>query len=273
MSRAFHGLRMMRRAEIISAMTVFFRLVLMIFALHLVPPAGAAAGQTVTVFAAASLQTALNDAVAAYDGDVVVSYGGSGQIARQVAQGAPADVIILANTAWMDWLETETSVTVRNRLNLLGNTLVLVAPKGADPLPEISADAMLGRLAGGRLAIGQTRGVPAGIYGRQWLENAGFWEVMAPYLAETENVRAALALVARGEAPLGLVYASDAQADDRVVTLYAIPGTMHDPIVYPMAEIGERSDPQISDFMSFISSDVGQEFFLAQGFAKPVEQP
>ena len=263
---------MPRRTEIIAAMTVLFRLFSMFCALHLLP-SGAAAGQTVTVFAAASLQTALNDAVAAYDGDVVVSYGGSGQIARQVAQGAPADVIILANAAWMDWLESEASVVTHNRMKLLGNSLVLIAPKGAEPLLGVTSDSILTRLAGGRLAIGQTRGVPAGIYGRQWLENEGFWGAIAPHLAETENVRTALALVARGEASLGIVYASDAKADDRVVTLYAVPGTMHDPIIYPMAGIGEKSDPQMNDFMSFIASGPGLEFFLAQGFTKPEGQP
>ena len=209
-------------------------------------PLPTVAGDAVSVFAAASLRDALEEIAAAHEREVVTSYGGSGQIARQVAQGAPADVVILANTAWMDWLALNASEGVHNRLDLLKNHLVLVGPEGADPMPEVNAGTLLARLAGGRLAVGQTQGVPAGIYARQWFENAGFWGALAPHLAETENVRTALALVARGEAPLGVVYATDAQADRDVVTLYDVPDDMHDPILYPVAVVNNKNTPQNS---------------------------
>ncbi len=236
-------------------------------------PVAALAGQVVTVFAAASLRDAMEDVVQAYDGDVVVSYGGSGQIARQVAQGAPADIIILANVAWMDWLQDQGLIEADNRLNLLQNRMVLAAPAGAAPLGEISADALLERLAGGRLAIGQTRGVPAGIYGRQWLENTGIWTDIAPHLAETENVRAALALIARHETPLGIVYASDAKADDGVVVLYDIPAELHDRIVYPIAKTKTSNGAQVDDFIEFILSEEVMEIFVMHGFTLPETSP
>ena len=253
-------------------MSVQLRHFVAICALVLVPQT-VAAGQVVTVFAAASMRDALDDVVRAYDGDVVVSYGGSGQIARQVAQGAPADIVILANIAWMDWLQEGGLVEADKRLNLLQNRLVLAGPAGAAPLDEISVDGLLARLEGGRLAMGQTRGVPAGIYGRQWLEKAGLWQELAPHLAETENVRAALALIARDEVPLGIVYGTDAMAANGVVALYDVPADLHDPIIYPIAMLNSKNEAQIDDFMKFILSDRAAELFVARGFTLPERLP
>ena len=236
-------------------------------------PACASDRQSLTVFAAASLRGALEDIAAAYGGKLVLSYGGSGQIARQVAQGAPADVVILANVIWMDWLEAQGSIGAGNRLDLLGNSLVLVGPQGAEPLTEITADSLLQRLTDRRLAMGQTQGVPAGIYGRQWLENTGFWPQLAPRLAETENVRAALTLVARGEAPLGLVYGTDAEAEDGVVILYRIPDDMHDPIIYPAAMIDNENAAESVDFMEFITSPGATDIFRRHGFVPLAGSP
>ena len=252
-------------------MFAYLRFLIAIFGLLLVPVA--AAGQAVVVFAAASTRDALDDVVRAYDGDVVVSYGGSGQIARQVAQGAPADIVILANVTWMNWLQEQGFVEADNRLNLLQNSLVLAGPAGSAALDGVSAPKLLARLAGGRLAIGQTRGVPAGIYGRQWLENTGVWPDIAPHLAETENVRAALALIARGEAPLGIVYETDARADDGVVILYTIPDDLHDPVIYPMAKLNTKNNPQVTEFMQFISSQKAVNLFSARGFVVPERSP
>ena len=252
-------------------MFAYLRFLIAIFGLIVAPVA--AAGQAVIVFAAASTRDALDDVVRAYDGDVVVSYGGSGQIARQVAQGAPADIVILANVTWMDWLQDQGFVEADNRLNLLQNKLVLAGPAGSAVLDRVSAPKLLARLAGGRLAIGQTRGVPAGIYGRQWLENTGVWPDIAPHLAETENVRAALALIARGEAPLGIVYETDARADESVVILYNIPDDLHDPIIYPMANIDAKNKPQVTEFMKFISSREVDNLFSARGFVVPERSP
>lgn len=240
-----------------------FRLLAMVYVFIVMPGFGWA-GQGITVFAAASLKNALDEVAEAYSGDVVVSYGGSGLLARQVAQGAPVDVVLLANSAWMDWLQERDVIEVSSRLDLLGNTLVLVAPQGAEKFAEISAANILKRLEGGRLAVGQTKGVPAGIYARQWLENKGFWSMLQPYLAETENVRAALALVSRGEAPLGVVYGSDAMADPGVAIVYQIPSDQHDRITYPVASVAGGDG---ISFMEYLQSKQSLEIFSKHGFA------
>ncbi len=251
-------------AEIIAAMRYAPRLFALICAL-LIPSLGLA-GQAVTVFAAASLRDALEELAAGYEGEVVTSYGGSGLIARQVDQGAPADIVLLANSAWMDWLQERGAIEADSRIDLLGNRLVLVGPAGAAPLPEVTLATVLARLDGGRLAMGHTQGVPAGIYGRQWLETAGLWADLAPHLAETESVRAALALVSRGEAPLGVVYATDAQADEGVAVLYDIPADTHGAITYPVAIVGGKNSAQATDFISFLRSDKGADVFRKHGF-------
>lgn len=221
------------------------------------------AGQSVTIFAAASLKDALDEIAMAYPGEVIISYGGSGLLARQVAQGAPVDVVFLANDAWMDWLEEQGAIVPQSRVDLLGNSLVVVAPRGAVEFTPKSADDLLKRLAGGRLAVGQTQGVPAGIYARQWLENIGFWEKVQPYLAETENVRTALALVSRHEAPMGVVYGSDALADPGVTIIYQIPPELHDDITYPMAAV---KGGNAADFLDFMQSNQTFEIFTKHGF-------
>lgn len=222
----------------------------------------ARAGERVTVFAAASLRDAMEDIAALYPGNVAVSLGGSGMLARQISEGAPADVVVLANTLWMDWLEERGVIDPARRVALLGNGLVLIAPAGTPALEAPSAAALLARLDGGRLAIGQTQGVPAGIYGRAWLEAAGMWDALAPHLAETDSVRAALALVARGEAPLGIVYATDAAAEPGVRVLYDVPEGMHDPIIYPAAALTDAGAP----FMAFLQGDEARNVFESYGF-------
>lgn len=223
----------------------------------------------VTVFAAASLRGALEAVLESHTGEVTVSYGGSGQIARQVAQGAPADVVILANVAWMDWLVAGGSVDPETRIDLLGNRLVLIGPAGAEPMADITSAAVLTRLQGGRLAIGHTQAVPAGIYARIWMETADLWTDLRPHLAETENVRAALALVSRGEAPLGVVYASDAQADPGVGVLARIDPALHPRIVYPMALVGRDPRPQAHSLIDHLQSDRARTVFLSHGFLPP----
>lgn len=250
-------------------MNAVFRSLAAVCALILIPLHGAAK-EPLTIFAAASLKDALDDAARGWAHPVVISYGGSGLIARQVAQGAPADLVVLANVVWMDWLE-ENGPALQDRRDLIANRLVLVGPAGAQPLEAVDGPAMMDRLAGGRLAMGNTSGVPAGIYARQWLENTGLWAELQTHLAETENVRAALALVARGEAPLGVVYASDAQADPGVDVVYAVPGSAHDPIIYPMAVPAGPSSAQAIEFAEYLSSEQGQDVFLRHGFALLVQ--
>ncbi|HEY9037959.1 MAG TPA: molybdate ABC transporter substrate-binding protein [Roseovarius sp.] len=230
---------------------------------------GAQAEDQVIVFAAASLRDALSDVTALYPGPVTVSLGGSGLLARQIGQGAPADVALLANTDWMDWLEEQGAVDPARRVALLGNALVLIAPADAPDLEGTDADALLARLDGGRMAIGQTQSVPAGMYARAWLEASGMWGPLMPHLAETDNVRAALALVALGEAPLGVVYATDAAAEPGVRVVYHVPEGMHDPIIYPAAALTDAGVP----FMAFLQGAEARSVFEAHGFVPLVEAP
>lgn len=229
--------------------------------LVLLAPATRAAEGT-TVFAAASLGGAMEKIAALYPGPVAVSPGGSGLLARQIGEGAPADVAVLANIQWMDWLESMGAVDPAHRLALLGNALVVIAPTQTPDLEGTDAQTLLARLDGGRMAIGQTQGVPAGIYGRAWLEAAGLWSALAPHLAQTDNVRAALALVARGEAPLGIVYATDAVAEPGVRVVYEVPEHLHDPIVYPAAALTKAGMP----FLAFLQGDAARKMFQSHGF-------
>ncbi|QYX56073.1 molybdate ABC transporter substrate-binding protein [Roseovarius sp. SCSIO 43702] len=230
----------------------------------------AAGAEPLRVFAAASLSGALEEMRVAWPGDAVISYGGSGSIARQVAQGAPADVVILANTAWIDWLEAEGALREGATLTLLGNRLVLIAPEGAADLPELTPEALLDRLGDGRMAVGQVLSVPAGIYAKEWMDAAGLWRALSPHLAETSDVRAALALVERGEAPLGVVYASDAKGA-RVRVLHEIDESLHSPIRYGAAITRASNHPQASEFVDYMLGE-GQAIFGRHGFL-PVAAP
>lgn len=223
----------------------------------------ARADTPVTIFAAASLRGALEAVLGdAHPAPVTVSYGGSGTMARQVAQGAPADLVILASPDWMDWLETHAPLLPGSRRDLLSNTLVLVGPKGAAALPDPDAVALLAALGDGRLAMGQRDAVPAGSYARAWLTHIGAWDALQPHLAETDNVRAALALVALGEAPLGVVYDSDALAEPGVDVLWAIPGDQHPAILYPAAAITPRG----AALLATLSSPGAATTFARFGF-------
>ena len=203
---------------------------------------GTASAEAVTVFAAASLQGPLERISDTWDAPVTISFAGSGTIARQISLGAPADVVMLASTDWMDWLADRGHLADRP-VNITSNQLVLIGPMGGVPLPGLDADTLTDRLGDGRLAMGHHQAVPAGVYGAAWLRTIGAWDSLRPRLAETENVRAALALVSRGEAPLGLVYASDAQADPGVAILYTVPPGTHPTILYPAAAVTARGQP------------------------------
>lgn len=227
----------------------------------------------VTVFAAASLKEALDQAVAQSGQTVAVSYGGSGLIARQVTQGAPADLVILAHPEWMTWMLSKTGEPVQPPQTLVRNQLVLIGPAAAPDLDEPTAATLRARLGDSRLATGLIKSVPAGIYGRQWLEHIGAWSQLRDHLAETDNVRAALALVALSEAPLGIVYASDARAEPDVRVLYQIPPEAHASIRYPAVVLDTKNAAQASEFMSFLMSDAGQNLFEQHGFLKAEGTP
>ena len=219
----------------------------------------AVAEPRLTVFAAASLKTALDEVVQRWDGEVALSYGGSGTI---------ADLVILANPDWMSWLEDQGALSAAP-VPLLGNRLVVIGSAGALPLDPAQLGAQLGEKE--RLAIGQTQSVPAGIYGRQWLQSVGLWDELSLRLAETENVRAALALVARGETPFGIVYASDAVAEPKVEVVYDVPDHMHTAISYPVAVVAAGQAEAAATFLAFVMQPDTMLVFLRNGFRPPPE--
>ena len=231
----------------------------------LLPTLAQAEQPSVTVFAAASLRGALDEVARGYDGDVALSFGGSGTMARQIDAGAPADVVLLAAPVWMTWLRDRGAVQADAVVDLLGNSLVLIAPADSNVAPD-PAD-LAGALGDARLAMGQRDAVPAGIYAREWLEATGQWEAIAPHLAETDNVRSALALVARAETPLGVVYRTDALADPQVRILYDIPQETHSPITYPAAALTDSG----AAFMAHLQSDDARAVFARHGF-KPLPE-
>lgn len=234
-----------------------------VLALALALLAGAAQAETVTVFAASSMQTALDQVVAEYEaasGDkVVVSYGGSAALARQIVAGAPADLFISAAPEWMDAVEAAGLLQPGTRRDLLGNTLVLVGPAGqgaqALDVPEL--------LGEGKLAMGLVDSVPAGQYGKEALISLGVWSRVERQVVQVENVRAALALVARGEAALGVVYGSDAVAEPKVAVLGVFPAESHRPIRYPVALMA-GAGPEASAFLAALGQ--ADAIFAAQGF-------
>ena len=222
--------------------------------------------ETVSVFAAASLQTALDEAGARYEAEtgtaVRVTYAGSATLARQISEGAPADLFVSANVQWMDWLGE--AMPLAGRTDLLGNRLVLIAPAPAEPLELAALPEALGD---GRLATGQVEAVPAGIYAREALTSLGLWEALSGRLAQTDNVRIALALVARGEAPFGIVYASDAVAEPAVAVVAEFPEGSHAPITYPAALT--RESPEAAAFLDWLQGAEAGAIFAAQGFEVP----
>ncbi len=218
----------------------------------------------VTVFAAASLKEPL-DALLAGRRDVVVSYGGSGTLAQQIIAGAPADLVFLAHPVWMQAMADAGVLMPDSITDLLGNRLVLVAPQGqpAVPLTPVGLQSALG--ADGRLAIGMTASVPAGIYGRAALESLGLWDTVASRLAEVDSVRSALTLTARAEVPLGLVYATDARVVPTLTVVATLPDGSHDPIVYQAARVA-GGDPAAQAVLDLFAAAEGQAQFAAAGF-------
>ena len=229
--------------------------------------------RSVLVFAAASLQTALDAAIVPFQKTtgirVRVSYAASSALARQIENGAPADLFISADLDWMDYLAGKQLIRVDSRVNLLGNRLVLIAP-AAQPVtlkiaPGFGLAAALGR---DRLALADPAAVPAGKYARAALISLGVWDAVAGKIAAAENVRAALLLVSRREAPLGIVYHTDALIDPGVRIVDTFPASSHPPIVYPAALIPNAS-AAAAKFLDYLRSDEASAVFAAQGFPPP----
>ena len=237
---------------------------------------GAAAAERVIVFAAASLTNAMAEIEAGFEAvtrhDLVVSLAGSSALARQIQQGAPADIFISASPDWMDALEADGLVTEGTRVDLLTNSLVLIAADPDAAPVEIGPETDLAGLVGeGRLAMALVEAVPAGIYGRAALESLGLWESVAPRVAQADNVRAALAFVATGEAPYGIVYATDAVAEDDVTVIGTFPADTHPPILYPAAALAGRDTPPTQAFLDYLGGAEAREAFEAQGFGVVAE--
>jgi molybdate transport system substrate-binding protein len=225
--------------------------------------------QPLLVFAAASLKNALDEAARAWPGPARVraSYAASSALARQLEQGAPADLFLSADTDWMDWAAARRLVRVSTRIDLLGNELVLIAPgEGGPPIELRRGMDFAGALGGGRLAIADPDVVPAGRYGKAALEALGVWDQVRGRLARAENVRAALAFVARGEARLGIVYASDAVAEPSVRVAATFASALHPPIIYPAAVTTATSNPEAARFLAFLASATARPIFERYGF-------
>lgn len=246
--------------------------------LLLLPLTGAAQGSgaaqpPLTVFAAASLKESLDEAAVAYQKasgtPVRVSYAASSALARQIEQGAPADVFFSADLEWMDYLQQRKRVDAGQRRNLLGNTLVLVAPAASQTKVDLRTPGAVAAALGahGRLALGQTSSVPAGKYARQALTRLAQWDGVQGRLAESESVRAALMLVARGEAPLGIVYGSDAKAEPKVRVVAVFPADSHAPIVYPVAALRAGRQPATDAFVRWLATPPARAIFLRHGFS------
>ena len=215
------------------------------------------------VFAAASLKEPLDQLALTMPG-VVVSYGGSGTLARQVMAGAPADLVVLAHSDWMQAMDEAGDLVPGSRVDILSNTLVLVASSGHADV-SLTAEGFDAVLGDGRIAIGLTNSVPAGIYGKEALTALGLWDNVADRLAEVDSVRAALALVARGEAPLGIVYGTDARVEPLVRVVATFPDESHAPILYQAASVA-GGDPKARLFLDLLTSAEGQATFSAAGF-------
>jgi molybdate transport system substrate-binding protein len=223
------------------------------------------------VFAAASLKNALDDIAGQWQREsgkkTVISYAASNTLIKQIEQGAPADIFISADLDWMNYGQQKGLLKLDSRSNLLGNRLVLIAPKDANVSVNIQPGFDLAALLkGGRLAMGNVDAVPAGKYGKAALEKLGAWDGVKDKIAQAENVRAALVLVARGEAPLGIVYQTDAASDPTVKIVGTFPENTHPPIIYPIALTKESTHPDAQVFLNYLRSPTARAAFERQGF-------
>lgn len=242
-------------------------------ATSIVPPSHARDDAPLTVFAAASLKGSLDAVAAAYvaNGHAAprISYAATSALARQIEQGAPADVFLAADTEWMDYLQQRQRIEPGTRHDLLHNTLVLITPADAATTAFALDDAAewMQALAGGRLAVARVDSVPAGKYARAALTHLGVWPALEAMLAQTDDVRQALMFVARGEAPLGIVYRTDALAEPNVRELAAFPAASHASIVYPVAAVRrDGAHPEARTFLDHLRSEDAVAAFRDAGF-------
>jgi molybdate transport system substrate-binding protein len=227
--------------------------------------------KSLTVFAAASMKNALDDVDAAFTEKsgikVVASYAASSALAKQIEQGAPADIFMSADADWMDYATAKQVINEATRTNLLGNSIVLIAPKDSkiDSIAISPNFDLAGLAGGGKIATGDVSAVPVGKYAKAALERLGAWKAAAPKFAMAESVRAALTLVARGEAALGIVYATDARVEPGVKIVATFPADSHPPIVYPVA-LTTSAKPDAADYLTFLRSPRAKAIFERYGF-------
>jgi molybdate transport system substrate-binding protein len=240
---------------------------LLLAALIAIAAPATAKAQDLLVFAAASLKTALDEISAGQA--VKISYAASSALAKQIEAGAPADLFLSADLDWMEYLEQKKLLKPGTRSTLLGNRIVLIAPSDSKASVKIAPGFDLAGLLGkdGRLAMADVTAVPAGKYGKASLEALNVWPSVAGRIAQAENVRATLLLVARGEAPAGIVYATDAAADAKNVrVLDAFPASTHPPILYPAAQLSESRHPQAAAWLAGLRSAAAKAVFEKNGF-------
>ena len=241
-------------------------------AIAVLPFAATAQEKSIVVFAAASMKNALDDIDAAFSKQsgikVVASYAASSALMKQIEQGAPADVFLSADIDWMDYGAQRNLIKTDTRINLLGNRLVLIAPKDSK-IGDVSIGPgfdLAGLAGNGRIATGDVRAVPVGLYAKAALEKLGVWASVEQKMAMAENVRAALVLVARGEAPLGIVYETDAKIDPGVKIVGIFPEDSHPPIVYPVA-LTANAKPEAAQYLKFLRTGAAKSIFEHYGFS------
>ncbi len=231
-----------------------------------------AAEQKITVFAAASLTNALQEIAAQYkkekNVDIVSSFASSSTLARQIEQGAPADLFISADQQWMDYAQDKKLTDTATRYTLLGNALVVIAPKTSDVKHFAITDKTDWKslLKGGHLAVGDPDHVPAGIYAKEALQNLKAWDELSPVMARANDVRSAMALVEREEAPLGIVYGSDAVASNKVKVVSIFPKESHKAVEYPMAIIKDHNNATVTGFYDYLKTSAAADVFKRYGF-------
>jgi molybdate transport system substrate-binding protein len=231
-----------------------------------------AASDGVTVFAAASTTNAVTDIGAIFSenngASFTPSFASSSTLAKQIENGAPADIYISANKKWMDYLEEKQMIEKGSRIDLLSNRIVLIVPSDSN-VQDVAIGPgfdLLALIGDGRLSMGDPDHVPAGIYGKQALESLGVWTSVESRVAGAKDVRAALALVERGEAPVGLVYATDAAISKKVRVVGTFPESSHPPIVYPVAVVAGKRSPAADRFMTLLKSPKARAIFEKYGF-------
>ena len=227
--------------------------------------------KSLTVFAAASMKNALDDVDTAYTAKtgvrIVASYAASSALAKQIEQGAPADIFVSADTDWMDYATAKKNINEPTRVNLLGNSIVLIAPKDSKiDTVTIGPGFDLAKLAGdGKIATGDVKAVPVGKYAKAALEKLGAWQAAEPKFAMADSVRAALTLVARGETALGIVYSTDAKVEPGVKSVGTFPADSHPPIIYPVAAT-TTAKAEAADYLAFLRSSAAKTIFEKYGF-------